>query len=231
MRLAQKPLNETKRPEEGDTVYFKYASHEVKQGTLIGSYAHGPVNMRQYVLVIKLPNGQTMEIERRHIVSVNRPPKNESTMKLTQGQVRALIEQTLVEAKTNPDDAIQQLEAAVKTIIKLAPGVIKHLNKLASQLSGVAHDNEDYDLCDKLEEVSFNLDNLFVGPAVEIDALASFRKLVTAASKKVKSPKASPPEAPTRRPVSSGIDAGMRTIRGGSGVHRTSARVGGRKMR
>lgn len=80
-------------------------------------------------------------------------------MKLSERQLRALVSQVIGEAKVVPDDAVQQVQDAVKVLIKFGPALVSHFDDLSRQFQAF----EDYaaaDIVRRMDNVSFVLDKL-----------------------------------------------------------------------
>lgn len=114
-------------------------------------------------------------------------------MKLNENQLRRLIGDVITEAKATDEDALNQFQAAVKTLLKLGPKVSASLSRLADQLRVVANDEANvditmaFDLSDELDEASYTIENLFgAGGAAEIDLLTTIAKASAMAQKIVK---------------------------------------------
>ena len=114
-------------------------------------------------------------------------------MRLTQRQLRSLVEQALTEAKVDPDDAAKQVQDAVKVLIKFGP-------MLASELSTAAQEARELgvvgDMADRLDDTSFTLENVPIEFEKMLDLVNTFKtlkKVVKQTTKgAAKSKKASP---------------------------------------
>lgn len=121
-------------------------------------------------------------------------------MRLTQRQLRSLVEQALTEAKVDPDDAAKQVQDAVKVLIKFGP-------MLASELSTAAQEARELgvvgDMADRLDDASFTLENVPIEFEKMLDLVNTFKTLKKVVKQttreQVKTAKASEKKGQVRR--------------------------------
>lgn len=111
-------------------------------------------------------------------------------MRLTQRQLRSLVEQALTEAKVDPDEAAKQIQNAVKVLVKYGPMV-------AAELSAVAQEARELgvvgDMADALDEISFTLENVPVEMERMTDLVTTFKTVKKVVKQESKGkPKAKP---------------------------------------
>lgn len=110
-------------------------------------------------------------------------------MRLTQRQLRSLVEQALTEAKVDPDDAAKQVQDAVKVLIKFGP-------MLASELSTAAQEARELgvvgDMADRLDDASFTLENVPVEFENMLDLVNTFKTLKKVVKQETKGKKVAP---------------------------------------
>lgn len=108
-------------------------------------------------------------------------------MKLSQVELRLLIEQTLTEAaKKDPAAGIKEIASALKMINKHAVKVSKYLSDLADEV----RETGDPNVADDLDDQAFILDNMFgfdEGTSAEIGKLQKIPEAVKAAKQSLKS--------------------------------------------